>query len=260
MTETSAPKRPKKAKAVPKGSHRADKPVEPVELAPGYRGLLALALNSGQITSINVQAVRRNDLFDYAYGLKERLEHVPAEGDRGDITHFYAYARFKDGGHCFDVLSRAEVDAVRDRRGGPPWGTDPAELGKEIAIRRIYRYLPLALQKAAALAEPGEIVADHPEPVPKPVTDAPAEEPEPPGPPGDQPHGRGARGPLPARPRHADPGRRGRARHAGRGAGRNRRRPSRRDPAGRRIGGPERHLLLAALSATPPRSRERIRP
>lgn len=169
------PKRPKKAKAVPKGGNRADKPAEPVELVPGYRGFIALALTSGQITSINAQAVYRNDRFDYAYGLNERLEHVPAEGDRGDITHFYAYVKLKEGGHHFEVLSRAEVDAVRDRSEGSARGTGYVEMGKEIAIRRIAGYLPLALQKAAALDELGEIVAGRPEP----VKGSPAEEPEP---------------------------------------------------------------------------------
>jgi recombination protein RecT len=180
------PKGPKKGKTVPKGGHRAVKPAEPVEPVPGYRGLIALALSSGQVTSINAQAVHRNDRFDYAYGLNERLEHVPAEGDRGDITCFYAYARLKDGGHCFDVLSRAEVDAVRDRsesykayREGraesSAWVTGYAEMGKEIAIRRIAQYLPLAVREAASLEDLGEIVADPPEP----VMDAPAEEPEP---------------------------------------------------------------------------------
>lgn len=182
-----APKGPKKAKTVPKGGNRAVQPAEPV---PGYRGLIALALSSGQVTSINAQAVHRNDRFDYAYGLNERLEHVPAEGDRGDITCFYAYARLKDGGHCFDVLSRAEVDAVRDRsesykayREGraesSAWVTGYAEMGKEIAIRRIAQYLPLGLPQAAPLEELGEAAAALPEPVPKPVTDAPAAEPAP---------------------------------------------------------------------------------
>jgi recombination protein RecT len=174
ITPRPAPKRPKKAK-VPKGGPRADKPVEPMPHVSGYRGFMALALNSGQITSINVQAVHRNDRFDYAYGLDERLEHVPAEGDRGDVTHFYAYVKLKEGGHHFEVLPRAEVDAVRDRsesykayREGrakdSSWVRDYAEMGKEIAIRRIAGYLPLALQKAAALDELGETVAALPEP------------------------------------------------------------------------------------------------
>jgi recombination protein RecT len=135
-----------------------------VQLVPGYRGFLALARNSGQVTSINAQAVHRNDHFDYAYGLNERLEHVPAAGDRGEISHFYAYARFKDGGHHFDVMSKSEVDAARERsesyqayRAGraedSAWVNGYAEMGKKTVIRRIAKYLPLAVQKAAALAD-----------------------------------------------------------------------------------------------------------
>jgi recombinational DNA repair protein RecT len=172
-TETTArptpgqPKRRKKAKTPKKGVQ----PSAPEQLVPGYRGLIALALNSGQITSINAQAVHRNDRFDFAYGLNERLEHVPAEGARGEITHFYAYVRFKDGGHHFDVLTRAEVDAVRGRSGDPAWGTGYAEMGKEMAIRRIASYLPIAVPEAAALADFHE-----PADLPEPVVDAPAEE------------------------------------------------------------------------------------
>jgi recombination protein RecT len=126
-----------------------------VQLVPGYRGLLTLARDSGEILSINAQAVHRNDHFDYAYGLTERLEHIPGDGDRGEITHFYAYARFKDGSHCFDVMSRAEVDATR--RSGQAedsaWANGYAEMGKKTVLRRIARYLPLPVRKAAALAD-----------------------------------------------------------------------------------------------------------
>ena len=146
-----------------------------VQLVPGYHGLIALARDSGRILSINAQAVHRNDHFDYAYGLNERLEHVPGSGDRGEITHFYAYARLKDGGHCFDVMSRAEVDAVRDRGAVRAIRTEGyAEMGKETVLRRMARLLPLSMQKAAALADLyeagqhaalndlGEIVIDPP--------------------------------------------------------------------------------------------------
>jgi recombination protein RecT len=169
-----------------------------VQLVPGYRGFIALARNSGQITSINAQAVHRNDRFEFAYGLAERLEHVPAEGSRGEITHFYAYVKFKDGGHHFDVMSRGEVDAVRDRsesyrayRAGKiedtAWVTGYAEMGKKTVIRRIAKFLPLAVQKAAALADfyesgqhaelddLGEVVVDLPE-----AESAPVAEPAPP--------------------------------------------------------------------------------
>jgi recombination protein RecT len=131
-----------------------------VQLVPGYRGFLALARNSGQILSINAQAVHRNDHFEYAYGLNERLEHTPADGDRGEISHFYAYVRFKDGGHHFDVMSKSEVDAARERSESyqvyaeDSAGVDGyAATGRKTVLRRIAKYLPLNVQKAAALAD-----------------------------------------------------------------------------------------------------------
>ena len=161
-----------------------------VQLVLGYQGFIAIARNSGQILSINAQAVHRNDHFDYAYGLSERLEHVPSSGDRGEITHFYAYAKFKDGGHCFEVMSRAEVDAVRDR--GAVWTEGYAELGKETVLRRIARLLPLSVRKAAALADLhesgrtaalddlGEIVVDLPAEREAPRVERALKPPEPP--------------------------------------------------------------------------------
>jgi recombination protein RecT len=147
-----------------------------VRLVPGYRGLIALARDSGEILSINAQAVHRNDHFDYAFGLSERLEHVPGSGDRGEITHFYAYVKFKDGGHHFDVMSRAEVDAARRsaQAEGSAWMNDYAETGKKAVLRRLASFLPLSVQKAAALDDLhesgwhaalddlGEIVVDRP--------------------------------------------------------------------------------------------------
>jgi recombination protein RecT len=159
------------------------------QLVPGYRGLLTLARDSGQILSINAQAVHRNDHFDYAYGLNERLEHVPGSGDRGEITHFYAYAKLKDGGHCFEVMSRAEVDAVRrsGRTEGSAWGNGYAEIGLKTVLKRIARFLPLSVQRAAALDDLyeagrhaalddlGDLVVD----LPAEVEEAPRPEPKP---------------------------------------------------------------------------------
>ena len=139
-----------------------------VQFIPGYKGLISLARNSGEVLSINAHEVCRNDRFSYAYGLEERLEHVPASGDRGSITHFYAVAKFKGGGHHFEVLTRAEVEAIRDGSSGykqalkyaragedprSPWVQNFPEMGKKTAIRRMAKYLPMNVQKAAAMAD-----------------------------------------------------------------------------------------------------------
>lgn len=125
-----------------------------VQLIPGYKGYLALARNSGEIISFSAHEVCENDHFDYSFGLDERLEHTPALKDRGPVTHFYAVARFKDGSHHFDVMTLDEVNAVRNKsKAGSkgPWVDHFVEMGKKTVIRRIAKYLPLSVQKAAAL-------------------------------------------------------------------------------------------------------------
>ena len=138
-----------------------------VQFIPGYKGLISLARNSGEVVSIGAHEVREKDEFRFAFGLREDLHHVPARGDRGEITHFYAIARFRDGGHHWDVMTREEVEAIRDGSQGyqtakrypkngvinSPWVQHYVEMGKKTAIRRIAKYLPLSVQKAAAMAD-----------------------------------------------------------------------------------------------------------
>lgn len=141
-----------------------------VQVVIGYKGLIDLARRSGQIVSISAHEVCQADNFEYCYGLEEKLVHVPADGDRGPITHFYAYAKLKDGGTAFEVMSRTHVDQIRDaaalKNGAKrdnnghvpikgPWLEHYAEMGRKTVIRRLAKYLPLSVefQKAAALDE-----------------------------------------------------------------------------------------------------------
>lgn len=144
-----------------------------VQVIIGYKGLIDLARRSGQIVSISAHEVREHDDFDYAYGLDEKLHHRPADGPRGEITHFYAYAKLKDGGTAFEVMSVAQVNEIRDaaalKNGAKrqpdgsvpitgPWKDHYVEMGRKTVIRRLAKYLPLSVefQQAAALDEAAE--------------------------------------------------------------------------------------------------------
>ncbi len=133
----------------------------------GYKGLIDLARRSGQIVSIAAHAVYKNDDFKYEYGLDEKLRHIPAEGDRGDITHFYAVAHMKDGGHAFEVMTAGAVKKIRDQAAKKnraksdaegnliitgPWKEHFEEMGRKTAIRRLAKYLPLSVELAQAVA------------------------------------------------------------------------------------------------------------
>ena len=127
-----------------------------VQVIVGYKGLIDLARRSGQIVSIAAHAVREQDEFRFQYGLNETLDHIPADGERGRITHFYAVAHMKDGGHAFEVMPRKEVDSIMksSQSAGKygPWKDHYEEMGRKTAARRLAKWLPLSIEMGAALA------------------------------------------------------------------------------------------------------------
>lgn len=130
---------------------------------PGYRGLIKLARNSGQLTTIEAHVVYENDIFEIEYGLQPRLVHKPnLHADRGKVTCAYAIAHFKDGGHQIDVMTLGELDAIKKRsQAGDdgPWKTDEPEMQRKTIVKRLCKYLPLSPELAKALAI--EEAADH---------------------------------------------------------------------------------------------------
>lgn len=139
--------------------------VTEVTVILGYKGLMKLARNSGEIATIDAHAVRKHDTFKYAYGLKPTLYHVPSQGPPSDepATHYYAVATWKSGGGQFIVMTAAEVDAHRDRfvkniDDDSPWRSDYDAMAMKTCIRMLAKYLPASveLQRAAALDEQAE--------------------------------------------------------------------------------------------------------
>lgn len=139
-----------------------------VTFIPGYRGLVKLAWQSGQMKSISAHTVRERDEFDYAYGLEPVLRHKPALSDGGDVIAVYAAAVLKDGGSAFVVLSRDDVEAIRSRSrasNNGPWKTDWDAMARKTAVRQLIRWLPLSselhnLNTAALLDESVRTGAD----------------------------------------------------------------------------------------------------
>ena len=138
--------------------------VNSVQVIIGYKGLIDLARRSGQIVSIAAHEVCQADKFDLVYGLDEKLNHTPAMGDRGEVIGFYAVAKLKDGGHCFEFMSRHQVEAIRDgsqgyqrakklgKESAHPWSAHFVEMGRKTAIRRLAKFLPLSVEFQTGVA------------------------------------------------------------------------------------------------------------
>jgi recombination protein RecT len=135
-----------------------------VQFIPGYKGLVALARRSGEVSSLDARVVRAGDHFRYAFGLTPVLEHVPADHDADEapaITHAYAVVRLKDGGYQFEVMTHREIETVRKRsRAGQsgPWVSDWPEMAKKTVLRRALKLAPMSIeaQRAVALDELAE--------------------------------------------------------------------------------------------------------
>ena len=120
----------------------------------GYKGLIDLVRRSGHITSIAAHAVYENDEFDFEYGLNEKLHHKQNLDNKGELKAFYAYAKFKDGGHAFEVMSKEDIDRIRDKysksqKNGTfygPWKDEYEEMGKKTVVKKLIKYLPISIE------------------------------------------------------------------------------------------------------------------
>lgn len=133
------------------------------QLVPGYKGLLKLARQSGQISTVVARVVHARDEFKFSFGLAEVLIHVPSDDpDPGALTRVYAIARMRDGGVQVDVMSAYEVNKIRDGSQGyqnakrynrpTPWETHVEEMWKKTALRRLCKLLPASTELARAVA------------------------------------------------------------------------------------------------------------
>lgn len=140
---------------LPFGNGKASDGRPNAQLIIGYRGMIDLARRSGQIVSISAHCVHEADEFHYEFGLHEDCRHVPAAmADRGPVTHVYAVARLVGGGFQFDVMSRAEIEAVRSQsKAGTkgPWVTHWPEMAKKTVIRRLFKLLPVSIEAQRAV-------------------------------------------------------------------------------------------------------------
>lgn len=128
-----------------------------VQLIIGYKGYIALARRSGDLSSIASHPVYNGDVFEFEYGTNEYICHKPdlsVEHEAKDMLHVYAVAKFKDGGTAFEIMSRWQVEGMRRRSKSPdsgPWVTDYIQMARKTAIRRLMNYLPLSTEMAQAM-------------------------------------------------------------------------------------------------------------
>lgn len=136
------------------------------QFIPGFRGLVKLARQSGEVADVDAQVVYERDDFKYELGLNQTLTHKRNDDvvDPGKLKYAYAVARFRDGERKFVVLNEREINAIKAKSASKtregqivgPWFEHEAEMWKKTAVRRLCKMLPLSVDVARKIAAENE--------------------------------------------------------------------------------------------------------
>ena len=133
-----------------------------VQLIIDYKGLVELAMRSGQVSNIHADVVCENDVFEYDMG-DIKQHKIDFKKERGEMYAAYSICTFKDGTRKCEVMSKSEVDKIRSRsRAGKagPWVTDFNEMAKKTAFRRLSKWLPLSPEVRDAFEKDDDVPRD----------------------------------------------------------------------------------------------------
>ena len=111
-----------------------------------YKGIAELIMRSGLVSNLHADIICDKDEFEFDCG-RVTKHKINFREDRGAMYAAYSIARMKDGTEKADVMTKAEIDAIRKRsRAGTsgPWQTDYNEMAKKTVFRRLSKWLPLS--------------------------------------------------------------------------------------------------------------------
>lgn len=124
---------------------------------PMVAGILKKVRNSGELKSIMSNVVYEQDEFNYWIDdAGEHVTHKPniLADDRGRFLAVYAIAETKDSGIYVEVMSRSQVEQVREvsrAKNSGPWKDWYDEMARKTVIRRLSKRLPMSTDLEAVI-------------------------------------------------------------------------------------------------------------
>jgi recombination protein RecT len=113
-----------------------------------YQGLVEMMMRTGLVSYIHADTVCDKDVFEYSMGTVTK-HVINFREPRGPVYAVYAIIHFKDGTEKTEVMSTADIEAVRKRSRAAndgPWVTDWAEMAKKTVFRRAAKWVSLSAE------------------------------------------------------------------------------------------------------------------
>jgi len=137
--------------------------VDKVQYMPMVAGILKKVRNSGELLSLSANVVYEKDTF--RYWIDDAGEHITHEpnvltDDRGKLRAVYAIAKTKDGGVYTEVMSRGQIEQVRNvskAKDSGPWKDWYDEMARKTVIRRLAKRLPMSTDLEAVIRSDDEL-------------------------------------------------------------------------------------------------------
>lgn len=155
-----------RASLVPHWNNKLDPPRLEALFWPQYLGLMDLARRSGEILSMDSDVIYKGDHFVLKKGITDTFEYerdLGGEENDDDIIGAYFIARFVNGGHHIEYMSRKSIEAIRRRSKSPnagAWKTDYAAMCKKTVIKRGLKFCPLSIEVQQNIAKADEDTFD----------------------------------------------------------------------------------------------------
>lgn len=121
--------------------------IKKVQYMPMVAGIRKRMRNSGEVLSADAYVVYSKDRFSYQLGDDPKIEHHPAQGfDRGEPVGAYAVIKLKNGEVLREVMSKAEIEAIRAMSRAPDslmWSKVWGEGARKVVLRRCSKAAPV---------------------------------------------------------------------------------------------------------------------
>lgn len=123
---------------------------------PNYQGIIRMLERSGKVAKAFAHPVYEGDHFEIDY-LADVFSHRPAlNSQRTTIKFYYGCILLKDGTRHVEVMTLDEIEAIKRRspaQNSGPWQTDPVQMARKTALKRVAKYVQLTQQVEEAMSE-----------------------------------------------------------------------------------------------------------
>ncbi|CAJ1224437.1 Protein RecT [Lactococcus lactis] len=140
--------------------------VTEAQLQIGYKGLVQLALRSGQIKSVNTGTIYDSEFKGYnkitgEFTIDETI--IPDE-DKDEVAGYFAYVQLVNGGevkqfsrkkqieHFAKKYSKAYSYDLDNNKKSSPWSTEFNAMAEKTVLKQVLKFVPMSLEMQEAVS------------------------------------------------------------------------------------------------------------